>query len=1726
MSDAFPTLREPNVDINLYPNASNAGIAAGHSLPTNLTSGITGAIEGVKTGIDLTTGIQSIQANAQNAEIRQNTIDQLPVANALQQANVDNTTAEAQLRQAQVANLPVKMQLEQQNAANDAILKKAQADKALLDAKKTKLQLDKADQDNSRDANVTQMFSGLNPVSGETSEAAAARVKSAVGLLSENLSDVARTVFEKDKNGVLKGIDTAFEPYIQDLVSTAQKTGDAETIQKAQSIVTKLQNAGNATKDAANPKSKLEFNPTPPTPDVPFNSDQTLLESVGVNTAAKNSAPPITQAPAGPIIAAADQTAPVAAPNGPTQIAPTDGNALPQDNPLAPAATPSKDSGALAAVRKVEEDEDVPVSKRVFDSTVSEKDLRDKVVDARIAVLKKQNPTANQGTIIKQAHDELKNQFQYAAPDEKEYNKLITGAQNARAKLAQAGNILAQITDLEKKGVSADLGPGAFDTAGRLISKATPGDNSKILTSLYNQLDGIGSLSTLMEIANLGFGTRTIDTEKEQVKFSALSFGSNRTPKQNQEAYAVMDSVVKSLNDRIKIFDVYHKRGKSYTETTQAVERYDLNNPAIVDSINDEGIPTVATNPNKEDVFKYLDRTLQWGKYADRQPNGRVVLDTGNKSDGPAAAPTSKPTSDIGVNRINYIDRQDPSKMSDYITPLILTGGKGLPSGNDIPDFQPGGVNAATMARLVNVESSFNPNAIGPETKHGTAKGLTQLIDGTGKEMWSKLEYDGPYDPLDPGKNIAMGTKYLNSILPFVNNDTRLALASFNAGPNTVLRAVDIAQRVDGDISWAAVQKRMTQFQSPENAKQTRDYVSKIMGDGEHADPRVSTTPLVEASLLGSLPSEKSKDWARKNLTDDGFKAFEASADQKTPQDFKGVLATAFNKIFDALDPASTASAEELPTPNTDISNISVADRAVLVTPTPASVAEEVTPSPKALENYNKQPNGLQAAALGFTNMLSFGFDDELYAPLGMVYWGVSYGEAVDQIRNAQDAVYAAHPHYYQAGMAAAVIPAAITTDLALGGLKAAKTVVGLGKSVKKVNDLSKALEVSNALAPTVLKAVGQGVKVGAGAGFTAGVGGSEGSWEQRIKGGIEGGLLGALLGGPTGVVGAKLQARAARTGILNTLTKVAGGNAEGLSIAEKEVLKKLMGMTPQELEQVQKALLANKNSAKTLTDIVPDGRLHDYLDSIAHDPTVQTNIQKVKNISKAGTADRIEESFNPTPPPGAGTSVPPKRFKVSSEQAADNAGANIKKTTAAMDNKIKATYEPIYNQAKNAAPKYNAKPKIAARENQFHADLQDTTDELNKQYQRDVNILNTKGGKNFQQDLTKRKSKLESDLINAKKAGYTALERDVKKLEAYHGTNLFQGGAVKVMLKDEDVARAIAAVRVEVPSLGKEPRNSFDVLQATKQHLFSQYRTASGVVRGRLKDAHDLVKNTLARNNPTYAKADEAFSKAVIKSDEYYSAFTTSLDKLLNENGGVKDIPAFHKLILGAENRQFAEFFKSMDAAGKQSFKDLFTDIAKTEAGKEISKLTSAGKRTADFLKTSFGQKLETVYGNKEAQRMINDITDEQGISATSNMVEKAGTKTDQRAAERAQRSKENIAIRGSYIAAAAGIAAVFPNPGTGLALLGASVKWMPGIIKDIRAGQLDKAVTQVSKIIYEDPQAAKEFINKVSNNLKANSKALEIWKKVSLQAGQVASRTTNVKQPNRVKASKAQIK
>jgi hypothetical protein len=111
------------------------------------------------------------------------------------------------------------------------------------------------------------------------------------------------------------------------------------------------------------------------------------------------------------------------------------------------------------------------------------------------------------------------------------------------------------------------------------------------------------------------------------------------------------------------------------------------------------------------------------------------------------------------------------------------------------------GVPPDLFLRLVQAESSWNPNARSPVG----AIGLAQLMPGTAKELG--------VDPNDPAQNLEGGARYLAQQFRTFG-DWKTAAAAYNAGPGNVRKYGGVPP-----------------------FRETQNYVSKLFGGGNNQMP-------------------------------------------------------------------------------------------------------------------------------------------------------------------------------------------------------------------------------------------------------------------------------------------------------------------------------------------------------------------------------------------------------------------------------------------------------------------------------------------------------------------------------------------------------------------------------------------------------------------------------------------------------------------------------------------------------------------------------------------------------------------------------------------------------------------------------------------------------------------------------------------------------------------------
>lgn len=113
------------------------------------------------------------------------------------------------------------------------------------------------------------------------------------------------------------------------------------------------------------------------------------------------------------------------------------------------------------------------------------------------------------------------------------------------------------------------------------------------------------------------------------------------------------------------------------------------------------------------------------------------------------------------------------------------------------------GLSPRLVSAVMRVESCYDRRAV----SRSGARGLMQLMPTT-------ASYLGVYDSFDAEQNIAGGTRYLAMMLKRFNQDVRLGLAAYNAGPEAVAAFEDVPPFPD-TVSYV---KRILKLYDPKSA--------------------------------------------------------------------------------------------------------------------------------------------------------------------------------------------------------------------------------------------------------------------------------------------------------------------------------------------------------------------------------------------------------------------------------------------------------------------------------------------------------------------------------------------------------------------------------------------------------------------------------------------------------------------------------------------------------------------------------------------------------------------------------------------------------------------------------------------------------------------------------------------------------------------------------------------
>ncbi len=130
------------------------------------------------------------------------------------------------------------------------------------------------------------------------------------------------------------------------------------------------------------------------------------------------------------------------------------------------------------------------------------------------------------------------------------------------------------------------------------------------------------------------------------------------------------------------------------------------------------------------------------------------------------------------------------------------------------------GLDPFLVAALIRQESLFDAKAVSP----ANARGLTQILPGTGRELSRKLKVKAYGTPslFLPVVNLQLGTFYLKSIVDSLGGRWEAALAAYNAGPS----------RAKAWSSWGDF-REPAEFIETVPFSETRNYIQTVLRNAD-----------------------------------------------------------------------------------------------------------------------------------------------------------------------------------------------------------------------------------------------------------------------------------------------------------------------------------------------------------------------------------------------------------------------------------------------------------------------------------------------------------------------------------------------------------------------------------------------------------------------------------------------------------------------------------------------------------------------------------------------------------------------------------------------------------------------------------------------------------------------------------------------------------------------------
>jgi len=808
--------------------------------------------------------------------------------------------------------------------------------------------------------------------------------------------------------------------------------------------------------------------------------------------------------------------------------------------------------------------------------------------------IKLSNPDLSSSDALREAREQYTSTLAPKDNERKDIAQMHNAAVSSQTSAQKIERALTNLGALMREDPTLDPAFGGTATIQSTLNKleATIGQNPekrKLIDEIKADIDAVGNYQALALISQeLNLGTLAVNTDAERAAAKNLGFNTELSLEQNMQALELLKSKAEQYKGMSDIISVYRNTLNSVPDAFDAAQRWQRTQPPTIikDKKDAQGNITgveIVRNPDKISPAQFINQQLNLSRETGvRTSDGRLT----NK------APADAPKEAVALG--NLITNGDTSALKNLYAQT---------SGDDVPLRQPQGATTETILRLVAAESSMNPSAVGTNpVSQGQARGLMQLTDPTGRAMWKKLGFEGEYNPEDPAKNIIMGTAYLNQQLKDFGGDTKLALAAYNAGPGRVKAAQKKALENLRDGSWESTQLYLSES-TPEDkfAKaQVIPFVDRIVNGDKKKDT-------VSSEALAALP-ENLRETAASTLTPEGLQLLQDSAKYTSLEEAQGSpIAGAIDMLLSPL--ATEAQAQEF---NELFPSIGQEGA------TPAENEPGMLQKGAIIAARNIPPQ-LQSFALGATNSLLFGLNDEAAALLRMAVVGEDYETAVRTTRQVQEQFQRQNPNFYTGGQVGGAL-------LGAKGLSMAK---GAAPAV-----------ASEAVAPEVARqTMGQAIKtgslIGAGGGAAQGFGEGEGGFGNRLRNSLLNAGLGTVTGGAlTGTInlGGKL---VSGERLVKLVEKLSGTKPEKLTEGEAFLAKQLKDVSPEDWNKASVQLAGlDDGSSRTLATELPEGyieQVKDLIDVASKEPGIGGKFKQLarERLKESEVGQRLSKVFN-----------------------------------------------------------------------------------------------------------------------------------------------------------------------------------------------------------------------------------------------------------------------------------------------------------------------------------------------------------------------------------------------------------------------------------------------------------------------------------------------------------------